>query len=77
MANATGVSRFHSVAYTRSSRSCTSSGPAQRSCHDPAAPPPLALSAHPHRVLPHRAARPAHNRVLSPPRATNNTTNEG
>eukprot|EP00965_Chrysotila_dentata_P095043 3142150-Pleurochrysis_carterae.AAC.1 len=60
----------------RSSRSCTNAGPAQRSCEAPAAPPPLALSAPLRRVLPHRAARPARNRV-PPPRATNNTTNEG
>eukprot|EP00965_Chrysotila_dentata_P099339 3284317-Pleurochrysis_carterae.AAC.1 len=70
MANAAGVSRLHSVA--RCPRAAhapapvqASAGPAQRSSHAPAAPPPLALSTPPHRVLPHRAARPAHNIVLA------------
>eukprot|EP00965_Chrysotila_dentata_P098376 3251842-Pleurochrysis_carterae.AAC.1 len=50
----------------RSSRSCTSAGPAQRSSQAPAAPPLLVLSTplH-HRSLPHRAARPVRSGVLA------------
>eukprot|EP00965_Chrysotila_dentata_P067706 2240583-Pleurochrysis_carterae.AAC.1 len=50
---------------TRSSRSCTSVGPVQRSSHAPAVPPPLAFSTPTHSLLPHRAARPAHKGLLA------------
>eukprot|EP00965_Chrysotila_dentata_P105682 3490650-Pleurochrysis_carterae.AAC.2 len=60
---------------TCSKRSCTSAGPAQRSSHAPAAPPPLALSTPPHRLLP-IAPQGLRTKEFLPPRATNNATNK-